>query len=400
MAENDIECPKCGYKILIDEVLKHRLNNQVNNEVVKRLELEKQKIETELKNKYLGEQSDELKLAQEKLKFETEKRAEAQKRELEFIKNQNELEDKLKNQEVEIARRLHEEKKIIEERVQKESEEKQNSVVMELRKQLEDTKKSLTDAQRKAQQGSMQTQGEVMELALYEMLEKKFPGDIIEDVAKGINGADIIQKVVAANGEIAGVIAWESKQTKAWVEEWVSKLKDDGHKVKANIMVLATNVLPKGINHFGEYRGVWVVEHSSLVGLASALRSNLLSIYSVALANVNSQDKAQILYKHLTSQNFINQVQSVSETYIIMTVSLEKEKTAMQNIWNVRQKQIERLSSNTRQLFSEIGAIAGGQFAGIEILEELAAENIDDTDNDKTPKKLKKVDDNAQTNLF
>ena len=396
MAQSDIQCPKCGEKILIDEVLKHRLNEQVNSEVIKRLEIEKTRINNELQEKFAAQESDELKIAKAKLKFETEKREEAQKKELEFIKRQNELEDKLKNQEIEIARRLLEEKKTLEEKIQKEFEEKQNFEVMELRKQLDDTKKSLADAQRKAQQGSMQTQGEVLELGLEEMLKKRFPHDEVEPVGKGISGADIIQKVVAQNGEIAGIIAWESKQTKAWVDEWVTKLKDDGHRVKANLLVLVSNVLPKEIDRFGQYKGIWVTDYSSAIGMASALRNNLLSVYSVALANENSQDKAVILYKHLTSQAFINRVQSISETYIGMITALQKEKTAMENIWAMREKQIERISTNTRQLFNEIGAIAGGQYSGIEILEEVAMGTLPERKQNKETKLINK----NQVNLF
>ncbi len=358
-------------------------------------------VKDELKSKYATEQSDELKVIKEKLKFESEKRAEAQKKELDFIQKQNELEDKLKNQEIEVVRRIQEEKKNIEEKLQIELEEKKNFEVLELRKQLEDTKKSLSEAQRKAQQGSMQTQGEVMELVLRDALKAKFKFDEIEDVAKGANGADIIQKVMTQNGELAGIIAWESKQTKAWVEDWVTKLKDDGHRVKANLLVLVSNVLPKEIEHFGPYKGIWVADHASALGMASALRNNLLSIYSVALANENSQDKAMVLYKHLTSQAFINRVQSISETHIAMITELSKEKLAMERIWVSREKQIERLGANTRQVFNEIGGIVGGQYSGIEILEELASEALPEPESNQSKTgKPKNPTDEIQANLF
>lgn len=395
MTETDIKCPHCKKTIPIDDVLKHRLNEQVNNEVAKRLDLEKEKLAQELKEKYAAEESKELKVFKEKLKFETEKRQEAQERELDFIKKQNELEDKLKSQETIIARKLQEERKLIEEKVRREEEEKQTFALMELKKQLDDTKKSLAEAQRKAAQGSMQTQGEVLELSLEQMLKEKFSDDEIEPVGKGISGADIIQKVIATNGETAGIIAWESKQTKAWVEDWVVKLKDDGHRVKANLLVLVSNILPKGIDRFGQYKGVWVTDYVSCIGLAGALRSNLLAVYSVALANEGSSDKAALLYKHLTSQAFVNRVQSISETYINMFAALEKEKTAMQNIWEHRAKQIERLSSNTRQVFNEIGSIVGGQFSGLEVLEELGDEKLLDEAKNK-----KKNDTKNQANLF
>jgi len=395
MPDNDIKCPKCGEKIPIDDVLKHRLNEQVKSEVVRRLEAEKNKMAEDLSRKFAAEESKELKIYKEKLKFEAEKRAEAEKRELDFIRKQNDLEDKLKSQENIIARKLQEERKVIEEKIRREEEEKQTFALMELKKQLDDTKKSLAEAQRKAQQGSMQTQGEVLELTLENLLKKKFPNDLVEPVGKGISGADIIQKVIAANNEVAGIIAWESKQTKAWAEDWVTKLKDDGHRVKANLLVLVTNVLPKNIDRFGQYKGIWVADYASSMGLGAALRNNLLSVYSIALANQDSQDKAAVLYRHLTSQAFINRVQSISETYINMLAALEKEKNAMQNIWENRVKQIERLSSNTRHVFNEIGSIVGGQFSGLEVLEELGQEKT----LEKPAKKIGDIN-QEQANLF
>lgn len=399
MPDSDVKCPKCGEKFKIgQEVIARSVRENIENELKKKMELafadrlkqEKEQLEKNIKL----DQNKEIDILKTELELKSKKIDDLREQELKLIKDRSALEDAKKEIELVTERRLVEEKKIIEERLRKELEEKKNFEVMELRKQLEDTKKSLTEAQRKAQQGSMQTQGEVMELALRAMLEKRFPQDIIEDVAKGASGADVIQKVMAPNGEVAGIIAWESKQTKAWVEDWITKLKDDGHRVKANLLVLATNVLPKEVDRFGQYKGVWVTDHSSIAGIASALRNNLLSVYSVALSNENSQDKAMILYKHLTSQAFINRVQSLSETYISMVTMLEKEKTAMANIWNVRQKQIERLSTNTRQLFSEIGSIAGGQFTGIEMLEELTSNILPES------KKKKNTIDDSQANLF
>lgn len=376
MSDNEIKCPQCGHKIPIDDVLKHRLNEQVNSEVARRLENEKNKLTDDIKAEMSAKSFDDIKIFQEKLKIESEKRNELEKRELDFIRKQSDMEDKIKHQDLEIARKMAEEKKLIEEKVRKEEEEKQNFMVMELKKQLDDQKKLNQEMNRKLNQGSMQTQGEVLELALEEILKKKFPHDEIEPVGKGISGADIIQKVYAANGECAGIIAWESKQTKAWTEDWVAKLKDDGHRVKANLLILVTNVLPKNIERFGQYKEIWVTDYLSAIGLASALRNNLLSVYSVALANENSQDKAQLIYKHLTSQTFSNRVRTLAETFLEMKTLIEKEKRAFDSIWSAREKQIERLSSNTSQIFGEIQGIAGGNFTGIEVLEELGTEKL------------------------
>lgn len=414
MNDNDIKCPKCGTKIQIDqEVITRKVRENIAIEEKKKLELnftERLKQEKEqIEKSFTENQGKELEILKADVEAKNKKLNEFREEQLKLMKERSELEEAKKELEITTQRRLLEEKKILEEKLNKDFEEKKNFAEMELRKQLDDTKKALMEAQRKAQQGSMQTQGEVLELTLEENLKKRFGDDIIEPVGKGISGADIIQNVIAQNGDTAGIIAWEVKQTKAWTEDWVQKLKDDGHRVKANLLVLISNVLPKDIEHFGQYKGIWVTDYQSCLGMAAALRNNLLSVYSVALAQENSQDKAQVLYKHLTSQAFINRVQSISETHISMINDLEKEKLAMERIWAARTKQIERLSSGTRQVFNEIGGIVGGQYSGIEILEDLAQEVLPEPASEKdlpkkqkseTSKKIKNLPADGQVNLF
>lgn len=65
------------------------------------------------------------------------------------------------------------------------------------------------------------------------MLQAEFIFDVISDVEKGIKGADIIQEVRNEYGQSVGVIAWESKNTKAWSDSWVDKLKEDRLRVNA-----------------------------------------------------------------------------------------------------------------------------------------------------------------------
>jgi len=388
VTENEIKCPECGHNIPINEVLKHRLNQQVNSEVSKRLENEKSKLENELKEKFAVSKNEELKNLKEKLQLEAEKRQTAEKKELEFLKKQDELEDKIKGQDLIMARKLTEEKKILEEKIRKEEEEKQNFALAEMRKQLEDTKKALTDAQRKAQQGSMQTQGEVLELLLEEFLKQKFPHDNFKEVPKGISGADIIQHVYTPSGQLAGVIAWESKRTKAWTEDWVQKLKDDSQRIKANFSVLVTEILPKEVSHFGLYKGVWVCDFSSVFGLTVALRNQLISVYNLMSASEGREEKKDSLYNYFCSSVFTNHIQIIAETFMRMKTDLDKEKNAFSRIWAARETQITRLTENTAKLYGEIQGIIGQQLPGVEILElESIAE--EETTTEAKPKKLK-----------
>lgn len=396
-----IRCPKCGHEIPISEVLQHRLAEQINTEVEKKIASEKEKIESDLRETMAKDQETNLKVLKTRLAIEAKKREQAQQKELEFIKKQAELEDKVKHQELEIARKLQEQRQAIVLKTEKELEEKYDFKNREIRKQLEDTKKALLDAQRKAQQGSMQTQGEVLELALEEMLRQNFPKDIIEPVPKGITGADVIQKVYSNTGTFAGIIIWESKQTKAWTEEWVQKLKDDGRNVHGNLLVLISEVLPKEIKNFGFYRGIWVSNFSSVLGLTTALRSQLIATVKIMASQENKDEKKDILYDYLCSPTFATRIETIVENFLAMKGNLEKEKIAMNKIWTSREIQVNRMIENTAKMYGEIQGIAGTQLPTIELLElEAAVEEIE-TSKEMDKEELKKIDkDSGQAGLF
>lgn len=400
MSDNKIKCPKCGTEIPITEVLSHQLNEQVAEKVEKKLEAEKNLLIEELEKKHALEQSDVLKKLKEKLSFEEDKRQEAEKKELDFLKKQNELEDRLKRQDLEIARKISEERKIIEEKIRKEELEKQDFKNLELRKQLEDTKKALAEAQRKAQQGSMQTQGEVLEISLEEALTKRFPADIIAPVPKGISGADITHTVVDKSHNSVGVIAWESKHTQNWTEDWVQKLKDDSRNIKANICVLVSDILPKEISHFGIYKGIWVCDFGSVIGLTIALRNQLIAVHKSIAAQSGKEEKKDILYNYLTSQTFASRVESVVESFMSMKMSLEKEQNSIKKIWAEREMQISRLTDNTVKMFGDISGIAGLNMPTVEILELETAIEPEKARPEKPSNSAPKRSDKDQFQLF
>lgn len=401
MSDDKIKCPKCGTNIPVTDVLKHRLNEQVNSEVEKRLEKEKEELSEKIKNELSSSQNKELLILNEKLARAQKEKEESIRKEIEFIKKEEELADKLKKQELIIVQRLKEEKINIEEKVRKDEIEKNQFIIAEMRKQLEDTKKSLAEAQRKAQQGSMQTQGEVVELSLENLLRTKFPHDTIEPVPKGITGADIIQRVINKTGSECGVIAWESKQTKSWTEDWVQKLKNDGRNIKASAMVLVSDVLPKGLNNFGIYKGIWVTNFGSIEGLTIALRNQMMAVSNALASQVDKDDKKDLIYNYLCSQSFVNKIQSIYETYVTMKIDLDKEKNVLNRVWAKREMEIHRLTENTAKIYGEIQGIAGNKLPSIEILElESGLDDIASDDNAKSKSKKQTNDDTNQANLF
>lgn len=356
---NEIKCPKCGTEVTVDEAIVQKM---VNLKVQKSLEGEKDRLQTELKSQMEKEQSETLKNIQQKLD-------EARKKELETLHKQSELEDKLKSQELEIARKLQEEKGKITEQAQKDADQLWQLRLAEKEKLLEDQKKLISEMQRKAHQGSMQTQGEVLELSIEEMLKQSFPQDRIEPVPKGINGADIVQIVYGQSGQPAGKIAWETKRTKNWTEEWVQKLKDDSRAIKADICILISDVLPKELDNFGQYKGIWICNYSHILGIATAMRHQLIAVSSAVTAETGKDQKMEALYNYLISNSFAHKIQALVETFDNMKTSLDSEKRAMTKIWSQRETQIIRMTENTAKMYGEIQGIAGAALPNIEILE-------------------------------
>lgn len=353
---NLIKCPKCGEEIEVTEALsatiKDELGKTLHDEGFKEAE-EKYKIELLFKSKKLDESREsELLLRQEKLKLEDEKKT----FELDKQKQLETERDKIRQQTLLEASDAHRLKDL------------------EKEKLINDLKKSLEDAQLKANQGSQQLQGEVLELDLEDFLHTAFPHDEINPVGKGVRGADISQVVRTNLGTTCGVILWESKRTKAWVDDWANKLKDDMRSSKANIPVIITTVLPKEIKSgFGFFQGVWVAEPKFIHPLAEILRKNLID---VAREKHNSQDrgtKADLIYTYLTSDAFVQQIQSIIEVHQNMQLQIQKERISFEKIWKEREAQAQRIIISTAGIYGSIQGVAGQSLPpvkGLDLIEE------------------------------
>lgn len=359
-----IKCPKCGTEVSVDEAIVQKM---VNLRVQKTLQTEKSKLESELKTELEKAQSESLKSIQNKLN-------EARKHELESIKKQAELEDKINAQELETERKIQEERKNIFQKLEKDIEQKYEIQLQEMQKKLEDTQKAVREAERKAHQGSMQTQGEVLELSIEEMLKQNFPTDKIQPVPKGVHGADIVQIVYNQAGQVAGKIVWETKRTKHWTEDWVQKLKDDSRAIRADTAILISNALPREIQNFSKYKGIWVANFSIILGLATAIRSQLIAVSNAVTAETGKDQKMEAVYNYLTSNTFSQKIQSLVETFEHMKTTLENEKKAFYKNWAMRETQILRLTENTAKMYGEIQGIAGKNLPEIKLLELEAGE--------------------------
>ncbi|MBC8550491.1 MAG: DUF2130 domain-containing protein [Candidatus Brocadiales bacterium] len=369
MTKETIKCPDCGAVIELSEAISHdielRLKQQYENEIGKTKKAIEEKAKKEAQESLNFMISD----LNEQLEEKTKNLKEAQRHELELRKRQRELEEKEEKLELELSRKIDAERKKIIQKTSKEFEETHRLKDAEKDKQLEDMKKQIDELKRKSEQGSQQMQGEVLELELEESLKEEFPFDMIEPVAKGIKGGDIIQTVKTQSGRICGKILWETKRTKNWSDSWIQKLKDDQREAKADLAILASETLPKGFHHFRLISGVWVTDIHSAVSLALALRVVLIQVARERETQVGKKEKMEIAYNYLTGQEFRNRVEAIVESFTTMKTDLEAERRAMLKIWAKREKQIERVISNAAGMHGDLQEIAGASLPTIKILE-------------------------------
>jgi len=248
------------------------------------------------------------------------------------------LEEKEKQQELDIARKIDEERKEIELETAHRISEENRGKDLENEKKMSDMRKQIDDLKRKAEQGSQQTQGEAVELELEELLRQNFPYDQIEPVGKGFKGADIFQRVHNFSGQLCGTIIWESKNTKTWSDGWIDKLKEDQRAEKAEIAALLTIALPKGVSHFSNINGVWVTDLSTFLGVSGVLRMILLQVAQTKIASEGISGKKEMLYGYLSGSEFKQRVEAIVESFVTMKSDLDREKRAIEKSWAAREK--------------------------------------------------------------
>lgn len=333
------------------------------------LRKEKIALKKSLSEKLEEEQSDRFKILQGELNEKSEKLKELNKSKAEIEKlkrEKSELKESIEAEaQKEITLKLEEEK----EKIRKVEKEKNELALLELKKQLDDQKKLTEEMQRKQEQGSMQLQGEIQELALEDLLRSIFPYDLVDEVSKGVRGADTVQTVVNPLQQVCGKIIYESKRTKSFSDQWLDKLKNDSRVAGADLAVLVTETMPNGMEAFGRRNGVWICSYQEVKGLAFVLREMILKLQSVRSAEENKGDKMEVLYGYLTSEEFKQRIEAIVDGFSSMKDNLIKEKRAMEKIWKMREKEIEKVTSNTIDMYGSIKGIAGNAIGTVEALE-------------------------------
>jgi hypothetical protein len=297
------------------------------------------------------------------------KLAEAQQAQAELIRKERALADEKREMDLTIEKRVQASVDDIRSKAKQESDEAARLKVAEKDQTIESMSRTIEELRRKAEQGSQQSQGEVFELELEEVLRGKFPMDAIEPVAKGELGADVVQQVNGSIGQPAGMILWESKRTKAWSDGWLAKLREDQRRCGADVALIISHALPKHIEHFDLVDGVWVVHPRCALPVAVALRQSLIELSSARTVQQGQQTKMEQVYEYLTGTRFRQRVDAVVEKFNDMREDLDKERKFMGRQWAKRETQIIAVVESTVGMVGDLQAIAGKAMPEIASLE-------------------------------
>lgn len=339
-------------------------------EYQQKLAAEKKQLQSELeeslRKRISTDFENKLQLLDHANKENEEKLKMARSKELEFLKREQQMKEKEADMELKIQRTLQEQRAELIEQIRKQELEKNNIKetehqlrVKELEKQLDDQKKLAEEMKRKAEQGSMQLQGEVQELILEELLRSSFPFDVISEVGKGVRGADCVHHVRNQFGQDCGKIIYESKRTKDFSLEWIEKLKKDMRSMGVDVAVIVTQCYPKGMDCFGEKDGVWICSFDEVKAVSYILRDGIVKLHGATKSQENRGDKMHMLYDYLTSNEFSEQWKAIREGFMSMKLSIQRERDAMEKLWKAREKQLEKVLLNAAHIRGSVEGIAG-----------------------------------------
>ncbi len=413
---NQIKCPSCGHGIDVHDALHHQLEGELKKQFAAQRVSEEKKIKRQLeeieqqkqslassmeaqeaqtqkaiaegikqreqaltgsiKQKLEEEQAEQLAAMNKELSAKSSQLKEFHRAKSEIEKLKREKEEMRDAMEVENQQKLNQALNAEKEKIRKTVEEKSMLDLAERNKVISDLNQQLKDAQRKAEQGSVQLQGEVLEVVIEQWLATQFPLDTIEEIKKGASGADCLQTIHTRTRQNCGTIYYESKRTKAFSPGWIEKFKQDIRERNADVGVLVTQSMPTDMPQMGIREGIWICTFEEFRGLSLVLREAAIRISDTLIAQENKGDKMGMLYDFLTGGEFRQQVETIVEGFTQMESDLASEKRAMQKIWTKREKQINKVISSTTSMYGSIQGIAGEAIGKVPLLE--LSEDLED----------------------
>lgn len=401
-----VKCPHCGNKFSPEEAIQHDLRAQLEKEFEEKLLENSKSMEKRIRKQESEKLQAQLKRLEEDRKAKADMLKRLEDKAVYVEEREQQIKDREERIDLEMKRKLIEREKVMKEQLQKTATEKALLMVQEkemslardrealdvmlkkrvleetekarieeqmknaeLQKKLDDQSKLINEMKRRTEQGSMQTQGEVQELAIEDYLETTFPRDIIEEISKGKRGGDCVHHVRDQYENECGRILYESKRTKHFSHDWIAKIKGDMRLKQADLGVIVTEALPDGMTRFGEVEGIWICTFIEFKALSLLFRHNLSRIGEVLAAQENKGDKMHLIYSYVTSIEFKQKLEAAFESYTDMQEDLSKEKALFTSQWAKREKRLLKAMENLVSLYGDVRGIAGGAVQEITALE-------------------------------
>ena len=375
-ADPTITCPHCKAEVRLTESLAAPLVEATRAQYEARLQAERTAIaaaEAEKARLALSADMDQkardIAELKEVLAQRDTKLAEAQRAQADALRKQRELDDARRELDVAVEKKVQAGLAAARDQAKQEVETDLKLKMAEKEQTITAMQRQIEDLKRRAEQGSQQLQGEVQELELEGVLRRSFPTDVFTPVAKGDFGGDVVHAVARGEGLVCGTILWESKRTKNWSDGWLAKLRDDQRAAKADLAVIVTQALPKGVEAFGHVDGVWVTGPRTCVPLAVALRHTLLELSLARQAGEGQQTKMDLVYQYLTGPRFRQRVTAIIEKFEEMSADLTKERATMTKLWARREMQIQAVLTATAGMYGDLQGIAGQAIETIDALD-------------------------------
>lgn len=389
--QTEIRCPNCQHTFAPGDAIREEVEKETRVKVIEwqkqktaefETQLEKEKaslreqLESNLRDQLKQDYEVQLQSLAAANRQNEEKLKAARDQQLEYLRKEQALKAKEEELEIDLQKKLLEGREALAAEIRKQEDQRVSTLetefqlkMKEMKEQLEAQRKLAEEMKRKAEQGSMQSQGEAQELLLEELLKSTFPFDAVEEVGKGVRGADCIQTVRNPFAQDCGKIIFESKRTKDFSADWIEKIKNDMRNQGAEVAVIVSQALPKDMHSFGQKEGVWICTFQDVKALVQLLRETMIRIYNATKSQENKGDKMHLLYDYLNSREFAEQWQAVREGFLSMRNSIQRERDAMEKLWKQREKQLEKVLLNAAHIRGSIEGISGND-VNLNLLEE------------------------------
>jgi hypothetical protein len=216
----------------------------------------------------------------------------------------------------------------------------------------------LTDLTRQLEKKTADELGEGAEVKLFEALKAEFEGDQIERIGRGNSGADIRHAVIH-NGRECGTIIYDSKNSTAWRNDYVSKLVQDQTAAKADHAVLCVLKFPAEAKQLAIRDGVIIVNPDRTIALVHILRKHMIQVHALRLSRSERAKKMAALYDYITSDrcgHLLGRIESHADALLTMQA---KEIKAHEDSWKKQGTHLRSIQKVKAELETEIDRIIG-----------------------------------------